>query len=134
MKIGNEYSSEVKLDFGVTQGSILGPKLFNIYAKPFPEKLKVVSVSVEGYADDHQLLKGFNLVFQVEVLVEGIQKTFEVIESWMRENFLKLNSDKTQIMIVAPQGIHKDILINGTFINGKCIRFVESAKKPWSVH
>ena len=128
MNIGNEYSSEVKLDFGVTQGSILGPKLFNIYAKPFPEKLKVVSVSVEGYADDHQLLKGFNLVFQVEVLVEGIQKTFEVIESWMRENFLKLNSDKTQIMIVAPQGIHKDILINGTFINGKCIRFVESAK------
>ena len=54
----------------------------------------MVSVSVEGYADDHQLLKGFNLVFQVEVLIEGIQKTFDVIESWMRENFLKLNSDK----------------------------------------
>ena len=128
VKIGDEYSSEVELDFGVTQGSILGPKLFNIYAKPFPEKLKVVKVSVEGYADDHQLLKGFNLIFQVEVLVEGIQETFDVIENWMRENFLKLNSDKTQIMIVAPEAILKDIKINGTFINGKCIRFVNSAK------
>ena len=128
VKIGDEYSSEVDLDFGVTQGSILGPKLFNIYAKPFPDKLRVVSVSVEGYADDHQLLKRFNLIFEVEVLVEGIQKTFDVIESWMRENFLKLNSDKTQIMIVAPEGTQKDIMINGTFINGKCIRFVNSAK------
>ena len=128
VKIGDEYSSEVELDYGVTQGSILGPKLFNIYAKPFPEELKIVSVSVEGYADDHQLLKGFNLVFQVEVLVEGIQKTFDVIENWMKENFLKLNSDKTQIMIVAPEGILEDILIKGTFINGKCIRFVKSAK------
>ena len=68
VKVGDEYSSEVVLDFGVTQGSILGPKLFNIYAKPFPDKLRVVSVSVEGYADDHQLLKGFNLIFEVEVL------------------------------------------------------------------
>ena len=66
VKIGDEYSSEVELDFGVTQGSILGPKLFNIYVKPFPEKLKIVSVSVEGYADDHQLLKGFNILFQFE--------------------------------------------------------------------
>ena len=31
-------------------------------------------------------------------------------------------------MIAALDGILKDILINGTFINGKCIRFVESAK------
>ena len=30
VKIGEEFSEEVKLDFGVTQGSILGPKLFNI--------------------------------------------------------------------------------------------------------
>ena len=128
VKIGDEYSSEVKLDFGVTQGSILGPKLFNIYTKPFPAELQQISVSVEGYADDNQLLKKFNLVFQFEVLTEGINETFRVIEMWMKANFLKLNSSKTQIMIVLPECMKKDLIINGTFINGNCIRFVESAK------
>ena len=128
VKIGDSYSSEVELDFGVTQGSILGPKLFNWYTKPFPTKMHVVKVSVEGYADDHQLLKQFNLIFQVEVLGEGIDHIFEVIEKWMRENFLKLNSGKTKIMIVAPDGVQQEITINGTFIDGKCIRFVETAK------
>lgn len=128
VKIGEQYSDEIELDFGVTQGSILGPKLFNIYTKPFPEQLKVVSVSVEGYADDNQLMKQFNIIFQVEALGESIEETFRVIESWMVENFLKLNSGKTQIMVVAPEGILKYIIINGTFINGKCIRFVECAK------
>ena len=31
-------------------------------------------------------------------------------------------------MIVAPPSIRQDIIINGTFINGKCIRFVDCAK------
>ena len=128
VKIGGEFSTEETLDFGVPQGSILGPKLFNIYAKPFPDELEVVSVSVEGYADDHQLQKLFNLNFQVQVLGEGISKTFDVIESWMRNNFLKLNSGKTKIMIVAPEGIKHEIIINGTFINGDCVRFVDCAK------
>ena len=46
----------------------------------------------------------------------------------MREFFLKLNAAKTKIMIVAPPCIRKEIIINGTFINGVCIRFVDSAK------
>ena len=128
VKIGDEYSSEVNLDYGVAQGSILGPKLFNIYTKPFPSELKVLSISVEGYADDNQLLKKFNLVFQFEVLGEGINETFKVIERWMLENFLKLNGGKTQIMIVLPECMKSELIINGTFINGSCIRFVESAK------
>ena len=128
VKIGDEYSDELVLDYGVTQGSILGPKLFNIYTKPFPEQLRVVSVSVEGYADDNQLMKEFNIIFQVEALGEGIEETFKIIEKWMFDNYLKLNSGKTQIMVIAPEGILKYITINGTFISGNCIRFVECAK------
>ena len=128
VKIGDEYSLDEELDFGVAQGSILGPKLYNIYTRPFPDQLRVVSVSVEGYADAHQLQKKFNLIYQVEVLEEGINETFKVIESWMRENFLKLNSSKTKIMIVAPKCIKREIIINGTFIKGNCVRFVDCAK------
>ena len=129
VKIGDSYSEEVALDFGVAQGSILGPPLFNAYTRSFPGKMKAtMKFSVEGYADDHQLLKPFNVLFQVEVLGENLNEAFLVIESWMCEFFLKLNAIKTKIMIIAPPCLRDKICINGTFINGKCIRFVDCAK------
>ena len=129
VKIGDSYSEEVDLDFGVAQGSILGPPLFNAYTKSFPDKMKAeINFTVEGYADDHQLFKQFNLLFQVEVLGEDLQKSFQAIEDWMSQYFLKLNATKTKIMIIAPTSIREKIIVNGTFINGKCIRFVDSAK------
>ena len=128
VKIGDAYSAIVTLDYGVAQGSILGPKLFNIYTRSFPGTMQAAYFSVEGYADDHQLQKLFNLMCQVSVLGEGINKSVQIIESWMKEFFLKLNSSKTKIMVVAPSSVHKEIIINGTFISDRCVRFVDCAK------
>ena len=129
VKINDSYSSEVELDFGVAQGSILGPPLFNIYTRSFPNTMvRMVEYSIDGYADDHQLWKQFNLLFQVEVLGKNLNSCFQVIDDWMKKFFLKLNASKTKIMVVAPPNIKKDIIINGTFISGKCVRFVEYAK------
>ena len=113
--------------------TFLGPTLFNVYTRTFPGKVKVtVKYTVEGFADDHQLYKQFNLMFQIEVLGEGIENCFEIIDSWMKEFLLKLNATKTKIMIIAPLNIRQDIIINGTFINGQCVRFVNCAKKSRS--
>ena len=68
VKIGESYSEVDSLDFGVAQGSILGPKLFNVYTRSFPKEVQSVAYSVAGFADDHQLSKQFNPVFQVGVL------------------------------------------------------------------
>ena len=46
----------------------------------------------------------------------------------MNEFFLHLNPDKTKILVICPTSLKKKILINGTFINGKCVRFVFDAK------
>ena len=127
--IKDEYSNSESLDFGVAQGSILGPKLFNLYAQSFASTLNTkVNVKVEGYADDHQLQKQFSVIFQFTFLTEGVQNIFNAAELWMFEYFLKVNSSKTLMLIVAPPSVLDSIIIKGTFINGCCIRFVSEAK------
>ena len=127
--VKDQYSDSESLDFGVAQGSILGPKLFNLYAQSFGSTLESkVNVVVEGYADDHQVQKKFSIIFQFSFLTEGIQNIFDVAESWMFEYFLKINSTKTLMVIVAPPSVLENIVIRGTFINGCCIRFVSEAK------
>ena len=127
--IEGELSDPQNLDYGVAQGSILGPKLFNIYAQSFASSMKSnIQVNVEGYADDHQVQKKFNLIFQFSFLSEGINNIYNTAEKWMLEYFLKINCGKTLLMIVAPPSVLTNIHIKGTFINGCCIRFVSEAK------
>ena len=109
VKIGNSYSI---LQHSVPQGSVLGSVLFNIYIRSFYTQVKSA---------------GFD-VFQVSSLGNKIQECFGIITKWMNEYFLWLNPDKTRILVVCPPSHQKSISIKGTFINGKCIRFVSNAK------
>ena len=81
--INGEYSDPLRLEFGVAQGSILGPKLFNLCIQFLTPTMKATRVAVEGYADDHQLRKQFNLILQFNVLTSGINNIYSVAEGWM---------------------------------------------------
>ena len=67
-------------------------------------------------------------IFQVQALGEDIQNCFDVISKWMNEYFLRLNASKTKILIITPPSVSSTIVIRGTVINEKCVRFVHSAK------
>ena len=45
----------------------------------------------------------------------------------MNEFFLCLNAKKTKILIIKPPSL-TNIIVNGTFVDGECIRFVKDAK------
>ena len=127
VKIGDQYSLESLLLYGVPQGSVLAPPLFNIYIRSLKKQVEPSRFSLFGFADDHQLIKVFLPMLQAAALCGDIQHCFNLITTWMNKYFLKLNSDKTKILVIIPPSI-TNISIGGTFIDGKCIRFVHHAK------
>ena len=110
------------------QGSVLGPILFNIYIRSFYERVESLGVSVEGFADDHQIRLPFHPIFQVKSLTNRVHKCFNAISTWMKEFFLKLNASKTKLLVICSPSVRNEIIIKGTIIDEKCVRFVRSAK------
>jgi hypothetical protein len=128
VQIGDSLSEVLKLLYGVIQGSILGPILFNIYIRSVYKHVAPTQFEIVGFADDHQLIKQFNLALKFTALGDDIRHCMDVISEWMNEHFLCLNQSKTKILIVAPPSIKEKIVIKGIVMSDTCIRFVDSAK------
>ena len=114
--------------YGVAQGTVLGPTLFKIYIRSLYKYVERTKYTIEGFADDHQLIRQFMICLQQKALGEDIQELLSSIAIWMNENFLCLNQDKTKILVIAPPSIQREIVIRGVFLENVCIRFVKSAK------
>ena len=124
-RLGSTVSDEVFIMFGVPQGSVLGPVLFNIYIRSIYSSVKHLGFDVMGYADDHQVYKHFQSCQQSMVLAHELSRCFKVIQNWMNQYYLQLNSSKTQIIVFGTPSIH----IQGiNLVDGTCIRFVSTVK------
>ena len=76
---------------------------------------------IEGFADDHQLIKQFSVQQQAKALGQDITSCLNHVGEWMNHFFLRLNPSKAKILVVAPPKILNEIRINGMFFNNKCI-------------
>ena len=115
--------------FGVPQGSVLGPVLFNIYIRSIYKTVKLLGFSIVGYADDHQILKTFRPNNQHLVLAEDLSICFTSIHKWMCQYYLQLNASKTKIIVFGPPDVLSNVRIMGTFLEySTVIRFVSTVK------
>ena len=50
------------------------------------------------------------------------------IVKWSNLHFVKVNADKTEIILLRPPSLNKQVIIKGVFIGDECIRFAREVK------
>lgn len=129
VKIEDVLSEFLQVLFGVPQGTVLGPVLFNIYASSLSLVIKNCAFDTCGYADDNSAYKSFALTFQYNVITKNLSDLVNQINEWMNLYFLKMNPDKTEIIMFLPPNLKDRNSINGCiFSDGTCIRFSDYVK------
>ena len=93
-KLNGSYSTWRELRFGVPQGSILGPLLFNIFINDMFYFIKETKIA--NYADDNTI---YTVEGNKEDLLETLENETSVILNWFRVNEMKSNDDKCHLIV-----------------------------------
>ena len=101
VKIGYSESSPVTLECGVPQDSVLGSILFILYTTPLGQICRKHGIHYHLYADDNQLYMSFkpSKPGSKEMCLHQLEGCISDIRSWMTNNMLKLNDEKTEFII-----------------------------------
>ena len=115
VSIGKCISDGIFLLFGVPQGSILGPILFILYISDIEYIAKKHGFKIHIYADDAQVYISFEKL-DIMATVSDVEYCLREIKNWMSCNFLKINEDKTKLLLISSKkeiyNIYTDLCVS----------------------
>ena len=110
-KIGEKYSTWRNVIYGVPQGSILGPLLFNIYINDL--FLFSQHFNMTNYADD---CSPYGFSGSIDDVILKLQNDSLCLLEWYERNYLKPNPDKWHLLL-SDKGDNYSILIGTEVIS-----------------
>ena len=93
-KINSTYSSLLEIIFGVPQGSILGPLLFNIFLIDL--FFIIEDTDIASYANDK---KPYFIADNVYGVIKSLEEASEILFKWFNDNVMKINADKCHLSV-----------------------------------
>ena len=125
--VNGRSSDPVQLIYGVPQGSVLGPMEFLCYMCPVYDIARQHGISIHQYADDTQLYLPFQWNKQDEAIAR-MESCLEDIRVWMKQNKLKLNEDKSELLILHPARQAHKVTIDSVQIGDCTVQAAQVAK------
>ena len=119
VKLRNVMSTKVTVSYGVPQGSILGPLLFNIYVN---DMYKYISNCIlVQYADDTQFLHSGS-VQNLSNIIKDTEATLIKVQDYFLKNGLMVNPNKTQCIFFGSKQLLSHVPNDiSVYFNGNCI-------------
>ena len=116
-RVNNSYSEWLAVMFGVPQGSILGPLLFNIFLADL--FLIHSDIDIANFADDNTpYLSAKN----VEDVIESLERALVSLFRCFENNLLKGNADKCRFLVSTSQEVNLNVN-NFKIKNSDCENF-----------
>ena len=112
-------SKHYRQRFGVPKGSVLDQLVFAIYMLPLGDVICSFGISFHCYADDSQHFIPVESGDSAQM--QKVESCLAVVKSWMSQNFLQLNTGKTELIVIGSKRDQREFQNVSLWLDGFAI-------------